>query len=111
MVACIIAVGSEEISEKVQKALFSAGFRWPMSGQSVVSTDAPFLAAWPDMEICAIRDSAYANDKIRGGRPLISAQDVIENPFQLDGAKKPVKEMTVAELEAKLGHPVKVVKG
>ena len=45
------------------------------------------------------------------GEIIISSQEVIKNPFQLDGAKKPVKEMTVAELEAKLGHPVKVIKG
>jgi hypothetical protein len=109
----IIPVGSEEISEQVQKALFSAGFSWRY--ESIVSEKGqPFLfvnSADGAGHITYSDERCHITKKINDGAILISSQEVISDPFQLDGAKSPVKEMTVAELEAKLGHPVKVIEG
>jgi hypothetical protein len=108
---CAIAIGSPEISRQVQEALFTAGFQWSHSGQRVRHTDVPFITVWGDRDITRGGEASYISREIQKGFVrLISSQEVIANPFQLDGAKSPVKEMTVEELEKALGHPVKVVK-
>jgi hypothetical protein len=109
----IIAVGSEEISEKVQKALFSVGFKWQDAGQVVKHTDSSFLAVslWRDGNLTHGDYSSTHTQLIRDENAiLIASQDVIGDPFQLDGAKKPAVEMTVAEISTKLGYEVKITK-
>jgi hypothetical protein len=109
----IIPVGNEEISEAVQLALFSAGFAWGMGDETVRNTDGHFLC----VNFNSNKNLSYGNESVfhtrivrEEGVILISSQEVIKNPFALEGAKNPVKEMTVAQLEEKLGHPVKVIK-
>ena len=110
----LIPVGSEEISEQVQEALFRAGFGWWGDETRVQYTYDAFLVLHcnTEMHLAHGSESQYHSKMVRDGVwVLISAQDVIKNPFQLDGAQKPVKEMTVAEIQEKLGHDVKVIKG
>ena len=110
----VIAVGSEEISTQVQEALFRAGFKWELGGKRVTHTHDSFLFVSYFVDGILIRDSSsydVVRDIKKGGVILLSSQEVIENPFQLDGAKKPVKEMTVAEIQEKLGNDVKVIDG
>ena len=111
----IIAVGSPEISTKVQEALFKAGFEWELcGGRRVRRLEKRFIT----VNIVYNRTITWSNNSMsvthainQRGRTLLSAQEVIENPFQLEGAKQPVKEMTVAEIQEKLGHDVKVIDG
>jgi hypothetical protein len=111
----VIAIGSPEISRQVQKALFSAGFKWEShcAPHEVKHTDRPFLSLSVDTlrQITQASGTGSQNrELLRGRRVLITSQEVIANPFQLDGAKKPVKEMTVAEIGEALGYEVKVTK-
>ena len=109
----VIPVGCHETSRKVQEALFSAGFKW-WDGRGVCHLRDAFLVLHCNNDMCLAggSGSAYHSSMVRDGNAiLISAQDVIANPFALDGAKKAVKKMTVEELEVALGHPVEVVKG
>jgi hypothetical protein len=108
----VIAIGSEEISRKVQAALFSAGFTWESCGQQIDNVKDRFLFVHYFDDNVIIRDSNSldATKDIRKGCVLISSQEVIADPFQLDGAKSPVKEMTVAEISTKLGYEVKITK-
>jgi hypothetical protein len=108
----VIAIGSPEISRQVQKALFSAGFKWPYGCGGMDYTSSAFITLnFQTGRITEASDSARHTRFIRDGAKLVSSQDAISDPFQFEGAKSPVKEMTVAQLEAKLGHPIKVVKG
>ena len=112
----IIPVGSSEISRKVQKALFEVGFTWSGGmGKSANRTDAEFLTLGfrdHDSMLITADDGGKMHERfIREGATLLSSQEVIKNPFQLDGAKQPVKEMTVAEIQEALGHDVKVIDG
>lgn len=91
----VIAVGSPEISEQVQKALFSAGFGWLSCGCNIRHLGVSFIT----LNYCykgGMTTTPYTcevNKDIRAGiRTLITSQDVIADPFRLDGATKPAKE-------------------
>jgi hypothetical protein len=110
----LIPVGNKGISEQVQEALFRAGFKWHHDGPRVRQTGDAFIVLHCNTDMCLASGSGstYHSQEVRDGRfVLISSQEVIANPFQLDGAKNPVKEMTVAELYKALGYPVKIIKG
>ena len=105
----IIAVGSPEISRDVQEALFRAGFRWCTDSTIVESTGSPLLVLAKGRLTHSSLSCARTND-IRNGYNLISSQEVIADPFQLDGATKPTVDMTMEDLEKHFGHPVKITK-
>ena len=110
----VIAIGSEEISEKVQKALFSAGFEWEGGGGTKVAKRSAYFLYVNYGFNGTIVSGMYVSSAImhiKDGIALLSAQEVIKNPSKLEGAKKPAKEMTVAEIQEKLGHDVKVIDG
>ncbi len=83
--AIIIGEGNEELSKKVQEALFEAGFSW-----FVGKTEARFTKS---KVICL--NSRLAGDLIWGGclndeeKTYLWPSFVIENASTLDGAKKP----------------------
>ena len=109
----IIAVGSPEISREVQEALFRAGFIWQNGDRVVDCTSRPFLIlnAYMQGGIAYDDNTQYQEAQIRNGsRKLISSQEVIADPFQLDGATKPTVDMTMEDLEKHFGHPVKITK-
>jgi hypothetical protein len=108
----VIAVGSKEISEQVQRALFSAGFEWCGGGQQIDNTRHFLSLNWTGgREITHGTGSAYYSKSIlEDGAVLVSAQEVIENPFQLDRAEQPIKEVTMEDLEAHYGCRVKITK-
>ena len=110
----IIAVGSPEISREVQEALFRAGFHWMVDDQNIRSPSSRFLSLnWCDDVGCITHSNSSASETagiLKEGAILISSQEVIADPFQLDGATKPTVDMTMEDLEKHFGHPVKITK-
>jgi len=111
----IIPVGSEEISKDVQEALFRAGFSWGCDGrdQEVKTRDEWFLVVNSrfNKSMSYGQDSPYHMRQILdNGSILISSQEVIADPFQLDGATKPARELTMEDLEEHFGEPIKITK-
>ena len=109
----IIAVGSEEISREVQEALFRAGFSWGNGGKRVQHTHGQILLlnSYGNGELLYNCDSSTADKDIkREGHLLVTSQEVIADPFQLDGDTKPAKDMTMEDLEEHFGEPIKITK-
>jgi hypothetical protein len=107
----IIAVGSEEISREAQESLFRAGFSWRYDKKAVQFTEDTFLQVnFGDRVITRESRASDNTGFIQDGAILISSQEVIENPYSLDGAMKPMKEMTVEQIGKALGHEVKIIK-
>jgi len=93
-------VKSEVESQKVQEALFGAGFEWgAVRGCNIVANcEFPFISLnWCDISgnITCSSDYAYHFNSDEDNVFYINAEDVIANPFQLDGAKKPEKMIAV----------------
>ena len=110
----VIAVGSAKISKQVQKALFKAGFGWDCGGKSLQEMDRPFIYVnyfSSGVLLYGDNGSTVTKDIIKKDIIVLSSQEVISDAASLDGAKKPVKEMTVAEIQEELGHDVKVIDG
>lgn len=109
----VIAVGSAKISKQVQEALFRAGFKWKYGEKhaSYLSSPLIVLSCNNDRMLAHGDDVGWHSDAIRNkGYILISSQEVIADPFSLDGAVKPAKEMTVSQISNELGYDVKIVK-
>jgi hypothetical protein len=101
----------EELSKKVQEALFSAGFAWhiPHAG-TYLRDDIKFI--W--LNSCSLRGGMVF--KIWDGSAencyVVSPYWVLEHAHELDGASPkpdPIKEMTVNEISKELGYKVKIV--
>ena len=86
---------------------------WQNGDRKVDCTSRPFLIlnAYMQGGIAYDDNTQYQEAQIRNGsRKLISSQEVIADPFQLDGATKPTVDMTMEDLEKHFGHPVKITK-
>ena len=91
-------VKDEEESKAVQEALVKAGFGWLVSGQIIQHQDNHFLYI-EGLSITSCDDFKHITMDITDGHVAINAADIIENPFQLDGAKKPEPTHTIAGKE------------
>ena len=95
-------VKDAEESRKVQEALFKAGFRWACGSKTdevVFTYGAPeFLEVnnHGSNNITRVTGNSFAiYQDYLPVITLINAKDIISNPFQLDGAKQPEKQITI----------------
>ena len=85
-------VANKQQSICVQEALFDAGFEWCGSGNQISCTDAPFIYIDSDGSISQGQSFVFASE---AKYIKIDSDEIISNPFQLEGAKKSEPELTM----------------
>ncbi len=96
----IILVNSSEQSRKVQHILFYSGFKWEddkYGGQHLKHLGIPFLYLnhkEVGTIICSSNFKGVAINISNGYIPL-HAEDIISNPYQLDGAELPEQTIMI----------------
>ncbi len=98
----IMFVKDADQSIMVQEALFKAGFCWSSQIERrekprPLHTEYPFIRTheYGYMTLEGCRPFTTAAEYIASGHVAVEASDVIENPFQLFGAKQPEKMIEV----------------
>ncbi len=89
-------------SEAVQLALFKARFFWATDGRKVFGLSSCLLFINSSMGAGRLTDGnnfAYLNKAFEDNCIAINPEDIIANPFQLDGATKPEKMITIDDQE------------
>ena len=109
----VIGENNQTVSAEVQRSLFKAGFEWGCDANNTVrNTSAVFLDinANGNGFITYSDDSSCARKRVVAGAGMLIPSDVIDKAHNLDGAKKPVKKMTVKEVIAELGYEIEITK-
>ncbi|KKN56642.1 hypothetical protein LCGC14_0570540 [marine sediment metagenome] len=89
-------------SKEVQEALFTAGFGWAdTGGKTVLHLDMPlvYMNSFGAGRLTYSLQFARLNRDVEEGYIAVNPRDVVDDPFQFDGAVQPEKMIEIGDKE------------
>ncbi len=88
-------------SKEVQEALFKAGFNWGGYKEEVMHLDKPliYINSFKSAGLMYSSDFEALNRVIKENWIIINPENIIKDPYQLDGAVQPEKMIEIGDKE------------